>query len=77
MPVQDVLLWDSKLISEWIAYHEIDPFGNERSDLSAAIISQTIARSMGNDKSKLANYLPDFESKEMTQELMKFKLGVK
>ena len=34
---------DSKELSEWMAYYELNPFGTVRDDLQAGIIASTIA----------------------------------
>ncbi len=37
---------DSVEFSEWLAYSQVDPFGEERADLRAAIIASTVANSV-------------------------------
>ena len=34
---------DSKELSEWMAYYEVNPFGSVRDDLQAGIVASTIA----------------------------------
>lgn len=43
---------DSAEFSEWIAYYHLEPFGDERADLRAAIIAHTNASVMRGKKSK-------------------------
>lgn len=33
-------------MAEWVAYHEMDPIGQERGDLQAAIVAATVANSV-------------------------------
>lgn len=54
---------DSAEFSEWIAYYHIDPFGNERHDLHAGIISSTIAnanRAKGTRSFAPKDFMPDY-----------------
>lgn len=58
----------------WLAFYEVEPFGDVRADLRAGIVSALIARTMGGrrDASPL-DYMPIVEAdrqereKEMTQ----------
>ena len=34
---------DSRELSEWMAYYELNPFGSVRNDLQAGIVASTIA----------------------------------
>ena len=34
---------DSRELSEWMAYYEVNPFGSVRDDLQAGIVASTIA----------------------------------
>ena len=44
MTVREMLArFDSKELSEWMAYYELNPFGTVRDDLQAGIIASTIA----------------------------------
>ena len=49
----------------WLAYNTLEPFGDERSDLQAALIASTIANSVRDDKLRpqqyeIADFLLDF-----------------
>lgn len=55
-------------ISEWIAFANVEPFGEDRADLRAGIIASTIANANRDpDKRKKpftpAEFMPDFEVK--------------
>ena len=52
---------------EWLAYYQLEPFGQDRADLPAAIISATIAnvnRSEKQEPYSPADFLPNFAPKE-------------
>lgn len=61
---------DSRELSEWMAYYELEPFGEERADLRAGIVASTVANSRMRGKNDNKTYQPkDFlpkfgESKE-------------
>lgn len=48
---------DSRELTEWMAYYQIEPFGPERDDLNAGIIASTIANVNRGKKRK--PYRPD------------------
>lgn len=48
-------------LRQWMAYNEIEPFGEARADLRAAIIAHTIATYFSGTKHALAEFMPDFE----------------
>lgn len=53
---------DSAEFSEWIAFNDIEPFGEERDDLRSAIVAATIAnifRGKG-PAHKVADFMPKF-----------------
>lgn len=44
MPVGELLTRvSSRELTEWMAYYELEPFGEERADLRAGIIASTVA----------------------------------
>lgn len=50
--------------SEWIAYMELEPFGEERGDLRSAIVAMTMAnawRKKGARLFKPEDFMPDFD----------------
>ena len=52
---------DSREFSEWIAYHGLEPFGEERADLRAGIVAATVAnvhRGRGQRALKPADFMP-------------------
>lgn len=55
----------SPQIAEWMAYFAIEPFGERRADLRAAIIAATIAnaqRAKDSRPFKPQDFMPDFEA---------------
>ena len=62
---------------EWMAFYNIDPWGETRADLRAGIIASTtynVQRGKGQAR-KASEFMPDFEEKEeQTIETMKIKL---
>ena len=46
---------------EWMVYEQMEPFGDRRGDLQAAIISSTIARSFGNADVTPNDFLPKWD----------------
>lgn len=60
-------------LTEWIAYAEIDPFGEWRSDLRAGIVASTVANTARDPKRRhkayaAADFMPTFERKEQSWE---------
>lgn len=54
-------------MTEWIAYYQLEPFGEERADMRAAIIASTIAnvnRSKGQKAYKVEDFMPRFDRQE-------------
>lgn len=52
--------------AEWIAYYSLEPFGEERADLRAAIVACVIANANRDPKKrrrafKLADFMPQFD----------------
>ena len=65
---------DSRELSEWMAYYQLDPFGNVREDLQAGIVASTIANvNRGkNDKAfQPSDFMPLMEKSEQTVDDMK------
>lgn len=63
----------SYLLSEWIAYYKMEPFGEQRADLRAAIIACTVANSnRGKDQKalKVEDFMPKFEEQKQSMEEM-------
>lgn len=57
---------DSAELSEWIAYHGLNPFGEQRGDLRAGIIASVIAnanRGKGTRSFKPSDFMPKFGDK--------------
>ena len=56
---------------QWVAYYEIEPFGEERADLRNAILAATVARIGGNKNAEVSDFMPTFtkqRKKQTTQE---------
>lgn len=54
----------SRELSEWMAYNEIEPFGEDREDLRMGIIASTIAnvnRASGKKPYKPQDFMPVFK----------------
>jgi len=70
---------DSREFAEWLAYQQIDPSGEDRADLRAAIIACVIANANRDPKSKPftpSDFMPDFAPKRQppNDELIRAKL---
>jgi hypothetical protein len=55
----------SPQIAEWMAYFQLEPFGERRADLRAGIIASTVAnahRAKDSRPYKPQDFMPDFES---------------
>ena len=66
----------SRELSEWMAYYELEPWGEERADLRAGIIASAMANVWG-AKTKPADFMPNFDNEEMrveSTELLRAKL---
>jgi len=50
---------DSREFARWIAYTRVEPIGDDRADVQAAMIATAISRAMGAEV-KLTDYLPDY-----------------
>jgi len=57
----------SRKLSEWMAYYQIEPFGEERGDLRAAIIASTLAniwRGKNSKSYKPSDFMPKFDEQQ-------------
>ena len=57
----------SREFAEWLAYNRLEPWGQERADLRAAIIAATVANcNRGSDTRPFAakDFMPDFSRPE-------------
>lgn len=48
----------SRELSEWMAYASIEPFGEQRADLRAALVASVIANANRNPKKQPAAFTP-------------------
>ena len=46
--------------TEWLAYDAIDPYGNERGDLRAAIVASVMANVFSKRKFEVLDFMPRF-----------------
>mgnify|MGYP000046381597 CR=1 FL=1 len=55
----------SRELSEWMAFYELEPFGDERADLRAGIVASTVANANRDPKKSKPyapqDFLPRFE----------------
>lgn len=54
----------SRELSEWMAYYEIEPFGEWRADVRSAIVAMTVAaanRGKRQGAPKLEDFMPKFD----------------
>ena len=56
---------DAREYASWVAYHRLDPFGNERADFHAALIAWTVASMMRSKgpAPKFKDFSPAFAQK--------------
>lgn len=57
----------SRELSEWMAFYELEPFGDERADLRSGIVASTIAnvnRAKGGKEYSFRDFMPKFEGGE-------------
>lgn len=53
---------DSAEFAEWVAFYQLEPFGEERADLRAGIISSAVANYSGkiNEPTRPRDFMPHF-----------------
>lgn len=59
-----LMLMSARKYREWLAYYDIEPFGEKRADLRSAIIASTMAnawRNKGTRRFKLNDFMIKFE----------------
>jgi len=57
---------DSEEFTEWLAYDRIDPIGEKRSDVRAAMVALTVARAAAGKKGrrlKLEHFMLDYDAR--------------
>ena len=56
------------VLFRWMAYAQIEPFGEERSDLRAGIIASTVANVNRGRRApyKVSDFMPKFSSRQQT-----------
>lgn len=63
---------DSRELSEWMAFATLEPLGDARGDLQAAIVASTVANTARNPKKRRrpfapAEFIPDFDRQRRQQ----------
>jgi len=64
---------DSRELSEWTAYYQIEPFGEFRADIRSAIIATTLANiHRGKDQQpfRIKDFMPKFEIEKQSPDEM-------
>lgn len=70
MTVQELLARiSSRELAEWAAYFKLEPFGEERADVRAALVAATVANTARNPKKRrrpftAQDFMPRFELKQ-------------
>jgi len=60
--VQDLLVRiSSSELTEWMAYYQMEPFGEERADLRSAIVASVTANAASKRRFKPADFMPRFD----------------
>lgn len=69
---------ESRELSEWQAYYQVEPFGQEREDIGHAITAATVANVFGGGKRTfgIADFLPQFGQDEDEGELWQQQLAM-
>jgi hypothetical protein len=62
-------------LQEWIAYYDIEPFGDHWRTFANAYASAGVASCAGHKNQKVAAFMPDMEPKEQTVEEMQAVIG--
>lgn len=69
IPIQEIYRWPSSVISLYMAYHRVEPMGEQRADLRNAMLMQQTAE-MWRDPNKRAepfryeDFMPFYDRKE-------------
>jgi hypothetical protein len=63
--------------AEWIAYCGIDPFGEERDDLRAALVACTVANTFSKKRYKPADFMPDFDKHTEPMDAQQLEMALK
>ena len=59
----------SRELTEWIAYHAIEPIGPQRFDVPIAILCDVVARCNGAKNTKAQDFMPVFDGRQTTDEM--------
>ena len=62
----------SRELSEWLAFYKVEPFGEKRADLRAAVVAAAVANTARDPKKRKkpftpADFMPRFERKRERQ----------
>jgi hypothetical protein len=61
----------SRLLTEWLAYAQLEPFGEERADLRAGIVAAAVVnvqRGRGAPAAKPSEFMPQFDADELADD---------
>lgn len=56
--------FDSHELAEWMAYYKLEPWGEERADIRAAIVARTVASQWAKEPPELEAFMPFREQDE-------------
>lgn len=64
----------ASVFAEWLAFYEIDPFGDQRGDLQAAVVASALSnrwRGKGEKPNEPVDFMPFVERRQQTPEEMR------
>jgi hypothetical protein len=72
---------NSRELSEWMAFASLEPFGDARGDLQAAIVASTVANTARDPKKRRrpfapADFVPDFDRPERRHQTWQEQLSI-
>lgn len=60
---------DSRQLSEWMAFANLDPFDESRADIRSAIVAQTVAAASGSKRTfRLQDFMIQYGNREHKQQ---------
>ncbi len=60
---------DSRELTEWIAYHAVEPIGPQRHDVAIAILCEVVARCNGAKNAKAKDFIPVFDGTQTDNQI--------
>lgn len=67
--------FDSHELGEWMAFYKLEPWGEERADIRAAIVARTVASQWAKEVPDLEDFMPFLERDPQSLDDMKSVLG--